>query len=783
MSRIYEASLRLQEKAALVLTIGLAFAGQRLFSSRPENQFPVMAVVLICGAIAALVFLLARTRVGDEEGPPEPVPERTYSQLRATPWRIWCGLIAVGGSLLATILSQQPSMSWWALGLWIVATACALLVVQEEWPQRSLRMWLRTHWAEAALVSACVLVAFLARATSLATIPSIISGDEGSFGLNTRDLMSGRNTRLFEPSWDGMPQLSMLLVAGPMTLWGQDILGVRMHSALTGTATVLALYWLLRSEGSVLLAQCAIWILATFPLHIHFSRIGMYNVDAGFLITGAFAAFFWGIYSRQRLGWALAGLAATLGLYVYPGARIILILAIVFVTIVTLSTRGRWFLEHWPGLAVAAAIVLIAGLPMFWYAFNYWDDYNSRMNQVGILQSGWLAAETERSGQSEPAIIARQFVRSLFAYGFYRDHADNYDDNTASLLLFLPAMLFPLGLGISLFYARRRLFLLLPLWFFMAVGLAGTLTVNPPNYARLSGLAPAFSAMVALAVVTLARLGKRLALWSHRSVLVGTVLVIATVGLAGLRHYFVTYSPLDRFGGRNAEVATEVGKLLRTVEPDTKAYFLGQPRMYYNFSTLTFLAPAIEGFDLPNPLTEIPSEYESDRPSFFFSIPEREPELRQIAELVPGGQWTDGKRAVDGSPLFSAYYLAQASASNPAPAAPAASAYPAPAIARTFPGAAITRADPATSTHPATLVVILLPVTALLLFTGYGLWERGTRLWWQRQDVVVGAVFQDGVIKPHAPLHLPENTPLQVWIRLPAAQPGALQEPTTQRLE
>jgi hypothetical protein len=77
--------------------------------------------------------------------------------------------------------------------------------------------------------------------------------------------------------------------------------------------------------------------------------------------------------------------------------------------------------------------------------------------------------------------------------------------------------------------------------------------------------------------------------------------------------------------------------------------------MYYGFSTLTFLVPEIEGIDLPNLLTGVPPEYEPDRPSFYFSIPEREAELRQIAELGPGGQWIDVKRVVGGSPLFSAY--------------------------------------------------------------------------------------------------------------------------------
>jgi hypothetical protein len=163
--------------------------------------------------------------------------------------------------------------------------------------------------------------------------------------------------------------------------------------------------------------------------------------------------------------------------------------------------------------------------------------------------------------------------------------------------------------------------------------------------------------IVALALFALAGLGQRLALWSKRVGLTFAAAVVLVFGLSGIKHYFVDYIPQYSYGSLNGELATEAGKYLSTLAPSYRAYFLGEPRMYYGFSTIPFLAPQIVGSDTPEQLTGLPPDYEAGRPAVFLSIPEREAELHAIQRALPGGEWKEVKRVLDATPLFIAYRL------------------------------------------------------------------------------------------------------------------------------
>lgn len=646
----------------LVGVIALAYVGQRSFA-RPGASIPILAIAAMAASLAIFSCLMIVTS-------PAAGSWRVARWLIAVTQHLSAGgprsvyaATALIGSVGATVLSQTPNQSWTALGVWLVSIACALGAAYSGKLSMAWRREVQIHWLEAAAVVACVVVALLVRSTSLASVPPVFGGDEGSMGLEARDILTGRNTNLFVTGWLGMPRMSFLLMALPMKVWGTGVVGIRMHAAIVGAATILPLYWLLRPECGRWLAQCAIWLLATYPFHIHFSRLGANNIEDSFLFTAAFAAFFWGMRTHKPLAWALAGMCCGLSLYFYPGARFVIILAGVFVALLALQTRGQWVREQWRGLLIAAAVFMITGLPMLHFYATHWTDFNARLNQVGIIQNGWLAQQARTTGHSQVAIVWNQFLRTFFAYGFYRDRTVWYND-TEALLQFWPAALFPIGVAAAVLGARRRVFQLVLLWLIGIMFLGGALTESPPSYARLNGLSPVLMTLVALALISLARLGQRLMLWDWRGAIAATTLVVAAVGVTGVRHYFVDYTPRYSYGSVNGELATEAGNYLATLPPDYRAYFLGRPRMYYGFSTLLFLAPQITGSDVPEPLVGLPPDFEPIRPAFFFSVPEREHELRAIQRALPGGEWIEVRRVTNQTPLYFAYQIDRPTASQ-----------------------------------------------------------------------------------------------------------------------
>lgn len=638
----------------LVAVIGLAYAGQRVFSQRQGGPFPLMGLAMVLVAMALLAYLTLRTGLRFRRTAPGRSFVALSTPLTAEPWRILCAAIAIGASLAATIWGQMPDRSWLALAAWLLSMICMLLAAATRPSLTAWRVWIVQHRREVALIAACMLVALAARIVNLATVPPIISGDEGSMGLEAREILSGHNTQLFVTGWSGIARMTFLTMAIPMWVWGQDIFGLRMHAVLVGTATIPTLYWLLRREGGVWLAQCSIWLLAAYPYHIHVSRLGINNADDSLLLTTTFAALFWGARSHKPIAWVIVGLCGGLSLYLYAGARIVIVLGVGLVSVLGIQTRGRWLMRHWPGLLIAAAVFVVTALPITRFYLAHWADFNTRMNQVGIVQSGWLQREAQASGRSTVAILFDQLVHGVFAYNLYLDQQGWYND-TEALLQFWPGMLFPLGLAVAFLNARRPLYLLLILWFFSIVILGAALTIDPPAYTRLTGLSPALITLVALALTTLARVGTRLALWRNGTAVAATALVVLAFGISGARHYFVDYAPRYRYDSLNGELATEAGKQLSVLDGSYRAYFLGMPRMFYDFSTIAFLAPQITGSDVSEDIVGLPPDFEPDRPAYFFSIPERESDLRLIQQIIPGGEWIEVKRVVDRTPLFYAY--------------------------------------------------------------------------------------------------------------------------------
>ena len=81
------------------------------------------------------------------------------------------------------------------------------------------------------------------------------------------------------------------------------------------------------------------------------------------------------------------------------------------------------------------------------FALQHPDDFNARVNHIGVIQSGWLEPEATLLGQSKLQVLAEQFRKVFFAFNFYKDRTDFYKPSIP-LMDFAPAVLFPAGSGV-----------------------------------------------------------------------------------------------------------------------------------------------------------------------------------------------------------------------------------------------------------------------------------------------------------------------------------------------
>jgi hypothetical protein len=151
-------------------------------------------------------------------------------------------------------------------------------------------------------------------------------------------------------------------------IWGQTFLAIRMVSVIIGTLMIPALYMLGRELFSRRVGLVAALTLATFPPHLHFSRLGLLNIGETLFAVLAFAWLARGLRAQNRADYALAGLMLGLTQYFYEGGRLLypaLMLAWVMVLLLSPKRINR------RGLMWLALTASSAALPFYYTWLNH----------------------------------------------------------------------------------------------------------------------------------------------------------------------------------------------------------------------------------------------------------------------------------------------------------------------------------------------------------------------------------------------------------------------------
>jgi 4-amino-4-deoxy-L-arabinose transferase-like glycosyltransferase len=572
--------------------------------------------------------------------------------------------------LIAVLLSRGRAWNestYEVVVLW--ALAVAAVVVAAFWPAASLprprldrgvprraaqellarlREVGRRTWLELATVAGLTVLALLLRITALDSVPFTLGGDEAWFGLTARQVIQGELRNPFVTAFVSMPTLFYWPLSWAMRLVGEGMTGLRLPAALVGTATVPVLYLFARHMWGRRMAFLSAAFLATYDYHIHYSRLGANNVWDPFFAVLALWLLDWALTEaeaakRDRL-FILSGVVIGLSVYFYTGARLLPFLVIVYLAFVLVQKRWSQLspirTDHLVRclLLLVLAFLVVAG-PILNFALTHPDDWNARLNQVGIIQSGWLAREPGLTGKTTFQILAEQFLRAAGAFHVFPDRTVWYGAQRP-LLGFLPGVFPLLGMTWALLRWRERRYFLTLAWFWAVIIAGGMLTESPPSSQRLVFAIPAVALLVAAGLDQTVRLGRRLFRLDQRMANVLLGILIVGIALGSVRYYFVEFTPSRRYGSANGETATMIGHYLSDLDAEGdgyRAYFFGPPRIYWSFGTIPFLAPEVSGQDVVDPLSA-PSDFvDNGRGAVFMLLPERLAELSFIQQAYPDG--------------------------------------------------------------------------------------------------------------------------------------------------
>ncbi len=373
-------------------------------------------------------------------------------------------------------------------------------------PSPSLRERLRDRRFRREIVAFGLLlvIAFGLRVAWLDTIPGNITADEAD---NLSTIFKMRVTGepgFFGLDWKPQPAMSMYLFSAFMSIFGDDIFGMRMASAVLSTLALLPFYALARRVVQPVAALGGAALLATGLWYLNFSRSGWENVHVALFSLMAAWALTVALERRQLRWFALAGVAAALGLYGYFAGRLILVALLAY------APLAFWWAKGQRRLVVAGYVVMVLTatllfLPQVSSIREDEDLFNRRTDRVNVFKQ-----EQPYMGETSDFGIARtQLSRNLkgfflfdgemFRNGRYAPKGETLYDPVTGVLLIA-------GLMIGLYRLRKT-----GLWWAMLfVPLLGTQipTTLTPDGARAVIVAPFMYLFVALALDEILKLAR-----------------------------------------------------------------------------------------------------------------------------------------------------------------------------------------------------------------------------------------------------------------------------------
>lgn len=660
--------------ALLLVCLLAAVLGQFYFAKRPEFFWDAVLFY----ALAATCLLLLSRPPRAEVAPASPGVRRSRED-----WlRIFLASLGVFLGALAVLQLRAPHVTYWPIfWTWV---AGMLLCLASTLPRPAdgvsgLRASLRSmDRREPLVVLALFALALALRTWRVDTIPWTLSGDEGNFGRWAREALDGRMVNMFTTGHLSMPSLYAFFQAAWLRLAGDNIFGLRLPWAIMGAFSVLGAYLLVRRLFGRNMAILTALLVGGYSYHIHYSRLGLNNIADPFFVVWALYFFVVGWQGGRRWPWMVAGLLSGLAFYFYTGGRQVPAILLGVILWAALTDR-EFFARARSGLIALVIGFVVSVGPMALYAVQHPADFNARMNQVGIFQTGWLEREAQARGVSKLIVLLEQFRRVFFGFTTFLDRTDFYRPNRP-LLDFPAAILFVLGvvLSVTRLIDRRALprsepavssaahvedverpswrYAVFVIWFFGVLIAGGVLTVDQPASQRIVSSSIPAMFFVAVALREIARIFASLTGMPRLGRHALALIVAALLALGSVRYYFGPYQQSMVYGSFNAEVSTSIGYYMQRLGPDWKQYFLGAPRMWAEFGSATFISKN-PYLDVIDPLTGPPAFVDPAYNAAFIILPDRMADLEWIRQAYPNGQLEEVHRNGDADAplLFTAY--------------------------------------------------------------------------------------------------------------------------------
>jgi 4-amino-4-deoxy-L-arabinose transferase-like glycosyltransferase len=377
--------------------------------------------------------------------------------------------------------------------------------------------------------------------------------------------------------------------AGSVAIFGANLVGMRAVSAAFGVLTVAATYLVARTLFDRKTALLAAFLLAVFPPHIHFSRLGLNNIADPLFGTLALAFLTRGFKTGRSINFALGGVMVGLTQYFYEGGRLLFpALGLAWAVIGALAWRPQADSQNWhrrgesatrpyrksslKGLLITALAAILIGAPVY-YTLSSWDiPFTMRLRNQGLNINYWTDLLLSSADEGRLALYWRsQLSPPLQHFITLPDDSHFYYGGDTALIL--PFMLPFFGLGLVMAFRLPAAGSLLALWL-LFTALGNSLISDNAWSARFVVSFPALAILMAVGMKSVLDALTRIVLW-RRLERYALPLFLSVLGIAQIIYYFGPHLALYNLQIRSeAHDQQDIIFRARDFRPGTKIYLV-----------------------------------------------------------------------------------------------------------------------------------------------------------------------------------------------------------------
>jgi 4-amino-4-deoxy-L-arabinose transferase-like glycosyltransferase len=488
------------------------------------------------------------------------------------------------------------------------------------------------------------------RAFNTATIPIVLSGDEGASGLFSLNFLNGSMNNIFVSGWYSFPSFHNFLQSLSIAVFGQTTQALRLLSAFAGALTVVLVFFIGRSMFGYFPGLMAALFLTGMHFHNHFSRIGLNNIWDGFFVTLVLGCLWIGWQRDKRAAYIIAGLGLGFAQYFYTTSRVLFLIIGLWVIVAGLSDHNR-FRRALPNLVLMVWIALIVLLPLAWFYLKNPNDFFAPMNRVSIF-GNWMTNTVIITGHSPAVIILEQLWQGLEGYTVLPSRA--WYTPGVPILRPIPGVIFLLGVPFLLLHVKDSRNQLLFAWLVL-FAFTGAMSESTPAAQRYVAAAPAAALLICFTMKQLGDLLFKSFPTRQRLIqicLVGFIFILA-VNDAGF--YYLDYIKNSDFSGFNGMVAQTLANRMKKEPKGTDLVFCGYPNMGYDsIPSLPYLAPQMDYYNVKDAWGSPDTPVPTDDKVYFVFLPDHDSDRAAMELEYPGGTWTEQDQA-NGQPLYWLY--------------------------------------------------------------------------------------------------------------------------------